>query len=88
MYLTPLLLVLPPCAPAPRPQVCRVLAGPVSILWPSFTVAPTVLPASYCYSCWCLMVFVYVLQLVWFYKIVQIAVQGDKAAPKAAAGKD
>lgn len=62
--------------------VCRVLAGPVSILWPSFTVAPTVLPVSYCYTCWGLILFVYVLQLVWFYKIVQIAVQGDKAADK------
>ncbi len=59
-----------------------MLAGPVSIVWPSFTVAPTVLPASYCYTCWGLILFVYGLQLVWFYKIVQIAVQGDKAADK------
>ncbi|PNH02608.1 LAG1 longevity assurance 2 [Tetrabaena socialis] len=62
--------------------VCRVLAGPVSILWPSFTIARDVLPASYCYTCWGLMVFVYALQLLWFYKIVDIAVKGDKAADK------
>ncbi|KXZ47409.1 hypothetical protein GPECTOR_35g847 [Gonium pectorale] len=63
--------------------VCRVLAGPYSILWPSFTIATEVLPASYCYTCWGLELFVYVLQLVWFYKIVEIAVKGDKAAKKA-----
>lgn len=61
---------------------CRVLAGPYSILWPSFTTAVTVLPMSYCYTCWGLMVFVYLLQLVWFYKIVQIAVKGEAAVPK------
>ena len=62
--------------------VCRVLAGPYSILWPSFTVAPQWLTPAICYPCWALMVFVYVLQLIWFYKIVEIARKGDKAAEK------
>ncbi|GFR43619.1 hypothetical protein Agub_g4718 [Astrephomene gubernaculifera] len=63
--------------------ICRVLGGPVAILWPSFTRAQGVLPASYCYTCWGLEVFVYALQLLWFYKIVEIAVKGEKAAEKA-----
>ncbi|KAG2445642.1 hypothetical protein HXX76_000252 [Chlamydomonas incerta] len=62
--------------------VCRVLAGPYSILWPSFTVAPQWLTPAICYPCWALMVFVYILQLIWFYKIVEIARKGDKAAEK------
>lgn len=62
--------------------VCRVVGGPISILWPSFTTAAQVLPMSYCYTCWVLMVFVQALQLVWFYKIVQIATKGESAAPK------
>ena len=62
--------------------VCRVLAGPYSIIWPSFTVAPQWLPPSLCYPCWALMIFVYILQLIWFYKIVEIAVKGDKAVRK------
>ncbi|KAG2445646.1 hypothetical protein HXX76_000256 [Chlamydomonas incerta] len=62
--------------------VCRVVLGPCSIIWPSFTVAPQWLPPSLCYPCWALMVFVYILQLIWFYKIVEIAVKGDKAVRK------
>ncbi|GIL70390.1 hypothetical protein Vretimale_3579 [Volvox reticuliferus] len=58
--------------------VCRVVMGPISILWPSFTIAVEVLPASHCHTCWGLVIFVYFLQLVWFYKIVEIAVKGDK----------
>ncbi|GLC45035.1 Ceramide synthase 5 [Pleodorina starrii] len=58
--------------------LCRVIGGPISILWPSFTIAKEVLPASYCHVCWGLEIFVYVLQLVWFYKIVEIATKGDK----------
>lgn len=57
--------------------ICRVVGGPVSILWPSFTIAAKVLPRSYCYTCWGLEIFVYVLQLLWFYKIVEIARKGD-----------
>ncbi|EFJ50881.1 hypothetical protein VOLCADRAFT_88264 [Volvox carteri f. nagariensis] len=59
--------------------VCRVIMGPIAILWPSFTIAKEVLPASYCYTCWGLEVFVYLLQLIWFAKIVEIAVKGDKS---------
>ncbi|KAG2493461.1 hypothetical protein HYH03_008278 [Edaphochlamys debaryana] len=62
--------------------VCRVIMGPYSILWPSFTVGLEVLPPQYSYPCLGLMVFVYGLQLLWFYKIVEIAIKGDKAADK------
>ncbi len=62
--------------------VCRVIMGPIAILWPSFTIATEVLPASYCHTCWGLEIFVYLLQLVWFYRIVEIATKGDQEAEK------
>lgn len=63
--------------------VCRLVFPPFSILYPAFTQSIYILPMSMAATFIALMIFVCVLQVFWFYKIIQIATRGDKSDTKA-----
>ena len=62
--------------------LARVIAGPVSILWPAFATGLRVLPPTLGYTCFALVAFVCGIQYLWFYKIVQVAVGGGSEAKR------
>ncbi|MEW5299614.1 MAG: hypothetical protein WDW36_002610 [Sanguina aurantia] len=57
--------------------LARVATAPFAIIAPAFTTGVRVLPLWLSLPCCGLMTFIYILQLVWFYKIVQIATAGS-----------
>lgn len=71
----------------PRPQVfivaffvCRVLASPFSIIYPTLAQGINVLPVGWAVSCTAIMLAIYVLQVFWFVRIIKLAqreAQGD-----------
>ena len=63
-------------------SLIRVAAAPFSILRPAFTHAIHILPTAWAATFIGLMIFICVLQLFWFYKIVNIAMRGDSKALK------
>ena len=60
----------------------RVAAAPYSILRPAFKDAVHILPSYWAATFIGLMIFICTLQLFWFYKIVKIAMRGDKSEAK------
>ena len=67
--------------------VARVASAPYSILRPALTQSIYILPRLWSVTFISLMIFVCGLQLVWFYKIVQIALNGDKEKGENASKK-